>query len=99
MRQGDDYYFLAVRRIDDAVRKSAQSAAPDFFSQSMPRIGEALDSFDRSDGLQQKCIAKAGCLAVVVRDRIVELVPGNLEETDDHFSRYLASASCRETAL
>ena len=88
-----------VRVIDQAVRESAESAATNVLVERMPRIGKLSDPFDCRDSLQQKRVAQAGYLTVVIRNRLVELLLRDLENSDVHFPRYFASTCSRGIAL
>ena len=98
MRHCDNEYFVFVRMLDQAVRKSAQAAAPDVLAERMPGGGKLTDSFDGCNRFEQKRVAKAGDLPVVIRDCFVELLAGDFEKTNVHFTRYLARTSSSPTA-
>src|SRR5258708_29524580 len=71
-RNHENTAFVGV--IDQAVRESAQPAATKVLAERMPSVGKLSDPFDRRDRLQQKRVAQAGDLAVVIRNRFVELL-------------------------
>ena len=65
----------------------------------MPGVGKLPDPFDCGDGLQQKRVAQAGDLTVVIRNRFVELLLGDFENADVHFPRYVANTCSSGIAL
>ena len=99
MRYGDNQDFALVLVIDEPVREAAQSAAPDVCAEWMPCLRETPDAVDRGEGLDEKRIAEARRLSVVVRDDFIQLLPRDLKEPDGHFTRYFASTSSSGTAL
>src|SRR6266516_4670190 len=99
MRHRDHQNAAFVRVIDQAVREPAQPAAANVLAEWMPRIGKLPDPLDRRDGFEQKCIAQACHLTVVVRDRFVELPLGDFEDADVRFPRYFASTCSSGIAL
>jgi len=99
VRHRDHQNAAFVRVIDQAVRESAQPAAANVLAEWMPRIWKLPDPLDCRDGLEQKRIAQACHLTVVVRDRFVELPLGDFEDPDVHFPRYFASTCSSGIAL
>src|SRR5258708_15355622 len=82
VRHSDEQNAGFVRVIDQAIGKPAQAATTNALAERMPGVGKLPDPFDCCDRLQQKRIAQAGDLTVVVRNRFVELPLSDFENAD-----------------
>lgn len=93
MCNGENQDFSIVFRVDQTVRKTAQTAAAYLVVQWMPGVGEPADQVDRCHRFQQKGVSQAWRDAVVVGDGIVQFLLSDLEEPDVHATLYFASTS------
>lgn len=84
MHDGEDAEFLAVRGVEQTVRKPMAEPTANLAPNEWRRLGVSRDCFGTPLHLGNEHRAKARPLKFVVLRRVVELALGKLVERDAH---------------
>lgn len=86
-----------ILRPHDAPGKAGTRTPDELLENKVVR--KLPDPLDCRDRFQEKSVTQARDLPVVVRNRFVELLPGDFGNADVHFPQYFASTCSSGIAL
>ena len=82
VRDSDNQNFRFQNLISDAMRKASRLAPAPVRSERMPSFGKMPHAFERTEHFKQELFAETRRFRVIVLDRLVKLLPSDVEETD-----------------